>query len=156
MPLDNVRPITNQYNTIVQKEIQNRIAPYDLTQDENTDVWKAIQERDDLIEKEKADLKENKQERIKQEAEKIRANQNPIPQLNMRNNNLPTSQQVLNVAKQVVRANSRQLIRQYQEQADKRIGDILSNAKDQGRGPNNGQSQQNDRSLTQDFNRSAR
>lgn len=155
MPLDNQRPITNNFNINAEQDVQNRISPYDLTKDEKEKVWQIVDERNKNIDAERQDYRDNWNDRVDKEKDKIRGQQQPQAQLTMGDRQLPTQDQVTRMARQNVQREHLGKIRGYEHSADKQINQVLDSAKEQGRGPKN-KEQQQDRTLTQEFNHQAR
>lgn len=154
MPLDNQRPISNNFNRNAEQDVQNRISPYDLTKDEKEKVWQIVDERNNNMDAERKDYRDNWKDRVDTEKDKIRGQQQPQPQLTMGDRKLPTQEQVNRLAIQNVQREHLGKIRGYEHSADKQINQVLDNAKEQGRGPQSQEQQQN-RTLTQEFNHQA-
>lgn len=152
MPLDNQRPTTNNFNRNAEKDVQNRMSPYDLTNDEKEKIWQIVDDRNKNIDAERQDYRDNWKDRFDKEVDRLRGQQQPQPQLNMGDRQLPNQAQLNRMARQNVQRDHLGKIRGYEHNADNKINQVLDNAREQGRGPQT-QDQQQEKSLTQDFNR---
>lgn len=150
MPLDDQNPISNNFNRNAERDVQNRISPYNLTASEKAQVWQIVEERNNNIETERTDFKENWKERFDIEVNRLRAKQKPQLQYNMGNRQLPTQAQLRNQAQRNIQTNHLNKLRGYEHDADNQIHAILDKARDEGRGS---ELQQKNKSLNQDISR---
>lgn len=147
---------TNDFNISNEIDVQNKYANYELTSEEKQNIWKTIQERDDLIKEEQKDYKENYMDRVDAEYEQLRGQQQPRPQMHyvpQGQSVQPNNQQLYNQASQNVQAQHRGKIQDYQNQANQKIDTVLDKAREEGR--YNDPDQNQNQTLTQEFNQNA-
>lgn len=144
---------TNDFNKSAEQSVQNRISPYDLNQNETEQVWQLVDERNNKIDAERNDFKENWQERFNNELDNLKGQQNPQLQHNLGNRTLPTDMQIRQQAQRNVQQSHLQTIQNIGRDTDNKIDAILDNARQDGRSPQQTQEQNQDWTLTQEFNR---
>lgn len=134
--MDNYKKdLTQEYNKSAEKIIENRINSYNLNQDERTMVWDFVQNRDQIIEKEKRDYNDPSiwKERFDAEVNKIKEQQKPELKYNLGINNIPSDDQIKREAWNSVRIAHLKTIQNAARDTDKKIDQILENAIKEGR-----------------------
>ncbi|MCP9237908.1 hypothetical protein [Lewinella sp. JB7] len=139
--------LREDYNKSAEVRLQNRIKPYDLTKGEVDQVWKIAQDKDQSLQEEKQDYKENWVQRYVAEEDRLRGEQQPTPQNNLE----PNQDQIGTAARMNVMRNHLSKLADIQRGADQKINAVLDQARHDGRGPTRGQ----DQTLSQDFNQEA-
>lgn len=155
MALKDVNNISNDFNKKSEKDIENKIKGYDLSKDEKSQIWQAVQERDKNIEQEKSDVLNPDifDQRHKAEIKKLKEKEQLNLNLNMGNRNMPTDLQRSNMAWNNVHINSTAKIKELKQKAEQKINAVLQNARNNGRGQETHQDRQQDNNNNHDNDR---
>lgn len=140
-----------QFNISSEKKLQNQLNKYDLTPEEKTQVWQAVQQQEADIKAERQDYKENWNQRFEEEYDRLAAEQNPQVNLDYTPtpgvNNQQNHQQLLRRADANVRGNHEQAVKNIKVSANAKVNNVLDNARAEGR--------RKEPEPTQDFNRAS-
>lgn len=153
MPLDNQKPITNDFNIKSEQELQNRISPYNLNDNEKDQIWQIAAQRDKDLKAEDLDFNENYNDRVDNVLEQLKSDQKPKLEKDYTPQGAMTQRSDSDLTRDAhdkTKANFRANLQNIERDADKKINQILDKAREEGRGP---QTLDQNRTLTQEFNR---
>jgi hypothetical protein len=157
MPLDNQKPINNNFNISAEQNLQNKMKSYNLTKDEKQMILETATKRENDIQKVKQAYndKGTHSQMVKAEHDKLRAEQKPAPQRHLVPKGAPTmenSQSLKIKAQRNVQLNYLNTVKNIREKSDARINQIFDNAKEDGRGPKSHLQQQFQKAHDHDHN----
>lgn len=125
----------DQFNISAEKELQNRIKGYDLTENEAEQIWISIPERDNQIAENDQYFEENWEQLQSEEYNRLLTEERPNPQLNMtragHNQRAALLQQAYNNVESKMVGKQAEINQNW----DNKIDNILNQAQEQGRGP---------------------
>lgn len=144
--------INNDFNISAEKNLQNRMEAYQLTDKERQTIWQNVQNRDKDIEGEKKQFNNQDvwNQRFKEAYDDIKSRQKPNPQYNYTQNPQVSDFQIRQQAANQVQQNHFAKIKGLRQNCDNQNEAIFKNAFQQGRGLQNS----NNQTLTQNFNQS--
>lgn len=133
---------SEQFNISAEKHLQNRISAYKLKQNEIEQIWGAVKKRDEEITAKKEEHEKFRAANVqKEEIKLIKEYQAELA--------LKPKVQINNFQNFKITANHNVYMKELAErkhiknEASKEIENILSNAREQGRGPDNSQGRNN-------------
>ncbi len=130
----NEKRTNQQFNTSAELVIENRISSYKLYDNERSDIWEIVGNRDKLIREQKDYFNDNKERLVNREYDQLRGEQAPPQELNygpaQPRNAILRGRAEINVLN-----TQHQALMEIQKISDKKIDRILDNAREQGRGP---------------------
>jgi hypothetical protein len=161
MPLDNQKPITNDFNIKsieaqkkIEQEIKNRTGSYNLNEQEQSNVKEIILNRENDLNAEKRDFKQNYNERVKETFRELKEKQAPELNMDLTPEGARTQLNDTELSRKAhiqTKAKFKAKMQKIEENANNKINHVLDKAKQQGRGAQI-QDQQQNKSLTQEFN----
>lgn len=134
-----------QFNSSAEKYLQNRISGYKLNEKERADIWQLVAKRNELIKGQNEYYEANKEKLEKEEYDKLRGAQSPVPQLNYDSRSQPNNALLRRRAYENVLGAHNSAKNEINRNIDKQIDHILNSTRDNGRGPTP--------NLNNDFNR---
>lgn len=134
---------TSDFNKFAEKELDNRISPYNLNENEMREIWQIVGDKNATLEKHE----KNFNSILKEEYERLLSERGSHAELNL-GRATPTNATLELVADNLVRANYFKEEKNINRECDQKIDAILENAREDGRGPgghNNDMVHNNDR-----------
>ncbi len=133
---------SEKFNTYSEKHLQNRISAYKLKENEIEQIWDTIKERDETLKATKEEHKKFRAANVqKEEIKLIKEYEAKLdlgqkaPAHNFKNFKITANH---NVDRQEWEAQ-----KHVKNKANQKIDQVLSNAREQGRGPENSQNREN-------------
>lgn len=123
-----------QFNSSAEKYLQNRISGYKLNEKERVDIWQLAAKRNELIKGQEEYYVANKEKLEKEEYDKLRGAQSPVPELNF-GRTQPSNAILKNRAYENIRGAHISAKNEINRNIDKQIDHILNSARENGRGP---------------------
>lgn len=142
MPENETRP--EHYNRNAESRIAKLVTVYQLSKEEKGKIWELTGERNKLLGSQQQYYNDNREQLVAKEYDKLRGAQSPQAQYNL-GPAQPRNGILMDRATRNVYNENEQALKDINKNIDKRISNVLENAREEGRGPKS--------ELQQDFDR---